>query len=92
MIAGPSLDPGRLQTKTETVGLALRGLGLEPEAGRAPAAVMIGDRRHDVDAARHHGLPVVAVAWGFGTREELAAAAPDALAATPEDLVRLLLG
>ena len=50
------------------------------------------DRRHDVDAARHHGLPVVAVTWGFGMRQELSAAAPDALATTPEDLVRLMFG
>lgn len=51
-------------------------------------AVMIGDRAHDIRAARMNGARVVGVAWGYGTREELAAA--DAIAATPADLPQVL--
>ena len=51
-------------------------------------AVMIGDRAHDIRAARMNGARVVGVAWGYGTPEELAAA--DAVAATPADLPRVL--
>lgn len=51
-------------------------------------AVMIGDRSHDIRAARMNGARVVGVAWGYGTREELAAA--DAIAAAPADLPRVL--
>jgi phosphoglycolate phosphatase len=53
-------------------------------------AVMIGDRSHDIRAARMNGARVVGVAWGYGTAEELAAA--DAIAATPADLLRVLGG
>ena len=51
-------------------------------------AVMIGDRAHDIRAARMNGARAVGVEWGYGTHEELAAA--DAVAATPADLPRLL--
>ena len=34
---------------------------------------------HDVDCARHNGFRAVAVTCGWGRREELAAAEPDAL-------------
>ncbi|MGE0151400.1 MAG: HAD-IA family hydrolase [Reyranellaceae bacterium] len=32
-------------------------------------AVMVGDSMHDVHAARHAGIPVVAVAWGYTVQE-----------------------
>lgn len=51
-------------------------------------AVMIGDRSHDIRAARMNGARAVGVAWGYGTSEELASA--DAIAATPADLPRVL--
>ncbi len=40
--------------------------------GIAPAqAVMIGDRKHDILAARSHGMDAVGVTWGYGTADEL---------------------
>ncbi|MFO1415123.1 MAG: HAD hydrolase-like protein [Burkholderiales bacterium] len=51
-------------------------------------AVMIGDRKHDIRAARMNGARAVGVAWGYGSAEELAAA--DAVAQTPADLPRVL--
>jgi phosphoglycolate phosphatase len=47
---------------------------------------MIGDREHDVRAARANGVRAVGVLWGYGSRAELEAAGAHALAATPEDL------
>lgn len=48
-------------------------------AERLPAgeACMVGDREHDVRGGRANGLATVAVLWGYGTEEELAAARPD---------------
>ncbi len=51
-------------------------------------AVMIGDRSHDIRAARMNGARAIGVAWGYGTAEELAAA--DAVAAAPADLPGLV--
>jgi phosphoglycolate phosphatase-like HAD superfamily hydrolase len=50
------------------------GLDFPPEC-----VVVIGDTVYDVDCARHNGFRSLAVACGWGAREELAAAAPDAL-------------
>lgn len=52
--------------------------------------VMVGDRRHDVEGARVNGVACVAVAWGFASREELVAAAPDAIVKTPAELTTCL--
>lgn len=32
--------------------------------------ILIGDRIHDVEGAKEHGIEVVLVKWGFGTTEE----------------------
>ncbi len=52
--------------------------------------VYIGDELRDVEAAQSIGLRVVAVAWGFARRSDLAARNPLALADTPEGLMKIL--
>jgi len=54
-------------TKTGELGRGLSEVG-------AVTGVMVGDRFHDADAARAHGLAFVGCTYGYGTREELAAA------------------
>jgi phosphoglycolate phosphatase len=54
------------------------------------AAIMIGDREHDMRAARVNGARAIGVLWGYGTREELAGA--DAFAAAPAELVAAVSG
>lgn len=51
--------------------------------------VMVGDRIHDIEGAREHGVPSIVVGWGYGTGEEWAHA--DYVAHTPRQL-RTLLG
>jgi len=53
--------------------------------------VMVGDRHHDVDGARAHGLRAIGVTWGFGDREELDGAGVWRLADTAEEIERLVL-
>jgi phosphoglycolate phosphatase len=48
-------------------------------------AVMVGDRHHDVDGARANGVPAIAVAYGYGNRDEWSRA--DALISSPHELV-----
>jgi phosphoglycolate phosphatase len=45
---------------------------------------MVGDRHHDLRAARACGTRMVGVLWGYGTADELAGA--DALVEAPSDL------
>lgn len=57
------------------------------ENGYDPARVVyIGDETRDIEAARKAGVASIAVAWGFNTRERLAASRPGRLAERPEDL------
>ena len=56
----------------------------------AEHAVMIGDRRMDIEGARHHGMDNIGVLWGFGGEEELRAAGAARIAATPAELLSLV--
>jgi phosphoglycolate phosphatase len=54
-------------------------------------AVMIGDRHFDIDGAVANQVRGFGVLWGFGSRAELEQAGASAIAATPDELARLLL-
>lgn len=60
---------------------------LEREQLNRHATLMIGDRLHDIVAAREHGLGTVGVTWGYGSREELTQAGADTVVDTFEALV-----
>lgn len=55
-------------------------------------AVMIGDRRHDIEGAKLCGLHSIGVLYGYGSREELEKAGAQEIAQTPADVVRLITG
>ena len=61
---------------------ALAALGLEPGAD----APLVGDRRHDAEAAHANGIRCVGVLWGIGDEAELRAAGADPIVASPADL------
>jgi phosphoglycolate phosphatase len=67
-IYGAELD-GTRGRKPELLAHVLTLEGVAPER-----AVMVGDRRHDVEGARAHGLRSLGVTYGYGDRDELAAA------------------
>ena len=54
-------------------------------------AVMIGDTAYDMDMARAAGVRALGVAWGYHAPEELTAAGAYAIAATPTELMELLV-
>ncbi|NGM21979.1 HAD hydrolase-like protein [Roseomonas stagni] len=68
-------------------GKAARFRTMLRRASVAPRdAAAIGDEIRDIEAARRAGLRVAAVTWGYATAEALAAARPDALIDTMDDL------
>jgi phosphoglycolate phosphatase len=81
-VEGPALDAGD-EPKTVTLERAL---------GRLPLGVMVGDRHHDVDAGKAHGLTTVGVTWGAGSASELREAGADHVVTSPAELVEVLLG
>ena len=84
-VAGASMGPER-RDKTSIIAHALSTFGLN--AGRS---VMVGDRDQDILGARANGLPSMAVTYGFGHRDELAAARPDHSADHFRDVSRILV-
>lgn len=59
---------------------------------RYTRAAMVGDRLYDMESAKALGIDAIGAAWGFGTAEELTAHGADAVAETPRDAARILLG
>lgn len=82
-VCGPATD-GVHETKAAVISDALAQLDVAPSRD----VVLVGDRAHDVDAARAAGISCVGALWGYGSRDELAGA--DELAADVHELAALL--
>ncbi len=83
-VYGSELD-GSLTDKRELIGQALRSESLAAEA-----AVMIGDRRHDVVGAQANSVASIGVLWGYGSRRELEAAGAGRMCSSVAALPRCL--
>lgn len=86
-MVGSELNGGRSR-KSEVVEEALLRLGLKEERDHV---LMVGDKEHDVFGAREAGMECVAVAWGYGTEEELKAAHPMLTISHPKELAEYLI-
>lgn len=84
-VYGAALD-GRFDNKADL----LRHL-LEAESLVASETIMVGDREHDVMAARQNNLLSLGVTYGYGSREELQAAGAALLCDSPVDVAASLL-
>ncbi|HNQ43217.1 MAG TPA: HAD-IA family hydrolase [Candidatus Cloacimonadota bacterium] len=49
----------------------------------------VGDEVRDIDAAHHCGIKVIAVSWGFHTKDLLVSHDPDYLVDTPQQIVSI---
>lgn len=88
VIAGSDLA----ETRSDKASVVAHAIALFGQAGvDASAALMVGDRAHDVEGARAHGLRTAYVRWGYGSEEEIRACAPAEVAADVAEL-RVLLG
>ena len=75
---------GQLTDKPSLVRHILATEGLPPDR-----TMIIGDRKYDIIGGKANGLQTGAVTYGYGSREELEAEAPDLLFDTPAQLLRL---
>jgi len=85
-VHGAPMGPD-VEEKRVTLARALTESAVPPGA-----AVMIGDRSHDVLAGRACGVRTVGVLWGAGDRSELERAGADVVIERPDELDRILLG
>lgn len=87
VICGAADDLNRA-TKSEVVAEALRRL--ETDGVDLSQAVLVGDRRHDVEGGAANGLPTILVEWGYGSPAEASGAI--AVVHSTDQLGSLLLG
>jgi phosphoglycolate phosphatase len=73
VVYGPDLD-GHLANKRDLLSHVVVVENLDPSQ-----AIMVGDRRHDIEAAHHCGVYAIGVTYGYGSRDELIAAKCDEL-------------
>ncbi|WP_172956055.1 HAD hydrolase-like protein [Rhodoluna limnophila] len=85
-VLGTASNDQTRSAKKDVVTYALDEL--QKQGADLTRTVLIGDRIHDVEGAREHGIDVILVKWGYGNQAEWAEA--DALAETPEHLAELL--
>lgn len=85
LVSGSTFD-GTRTTKSDVIRHALAELEIAPQE-----AVMIGDRRYDIEGAAETGLASIAVGWGYASPGELEAARPDRFSPDVETLRRMLL-
>lgn len=84
-VYGSELDGMRTE-KHALIAHILREEDIDPSD-----ALMIGDRSFDLIGARHNGVANAAVGYGYGSREELVAEAPDYYFPTLADMQQTLL-
>ncbi|MDO4340567.1 MAG: HAD-IA family hydrolase [Eubacteriales bacterium] len=82
-IVGSEMGGSRTK-KSEVIEETLKRLGLSEHRNEV---LMIGDKEHDVLGARQAGVECVAVSYGYGTMEELAAAEPLKIVDSVEELL-----
>ena len=54
-------------------------------------AIMVGDRKYDVEGAHEFGIPTIGVLFGYGSREELESAGADFVVKTASELENCLI-
>ena len=71
--------------KADLLAFAAAELSIDPRD-----AVMVGDRRYDIEGALAVGMTPVGVLWGYGSREELLSAGGMHLAGSPQGLADII--
>ncbi len=85
---GGTLFDNKESGKTGIINNALQQLGCTDKS----KALMVGDRKFDIDGAKGAGIKTVAVLYGFGSREELEAHKAEYIAENVSDVRRIIFG
>ena len=86
-LSGSRLD-GTNGDKSELIAGIISGNSISDPM----TAVMVGDRKYDIEGAKNNGVASIAVGYGYGEPGELAEAAPDFTASSVAELSLILAG
>lgn len=82
-VAGATMDESRVEKK-DVIAYGLEACGIRDVSG----ALMVGDRRHDIEGAQANGMDSLGVLYGYGSRQELEQAGADYLAENAGEILR----
>lgn len=85
-IVGSELDGSRVE-KADVIAYALEQANVQD----IQKAVMVGDREHDIIGAKENHLDSIGVLYGYGDMQEFQANGADYVAATVEELEKMLM-
>jgi phosphoglycolate phosphatase len=85
LIVGSNLD-GTRTAKAEVIQYILSELGIKD----LNKVVMIGDRKHDVIGGKECNIDTIAVAYGYGSKEELREAEPTYIIDSEKDILDII--
>lgn len=85
-VLGTAANDESRNSKTDVITFAFEEL--QKIGADLSRVILIGDRIHDVEGARHHNLEVCLVKWGFGNEQEWALA--DYVVEDADDLQKVL--
>ena len=85
-VVGAELHGGRNE-KLDVIKYAIDIASIES----METAVMIGDRKFDIEAANQVGMESIGVLFGFGSEEELQKAGATHIISTPSEIAQLIL-
>lgn len=85
-VCGATMDQSR-STKEDVIRYAME----KNRITNHKEAVMVGDRKHDIEGAQAVGIVSVGVLFGYGSREEHEKAGADRIAATLEELYDIIM-
>lgn len=85
-VGGAAMDETRSK-KDEVVQYVLQ----QAKVTDPSRAILVGDRKFDVQGAHAFGLDAIAVTYGYGSVEELTNAKPEYLANSPDEITRILV-
>ena len=83
---GGTMDESR-RDKADVIGYSLASAGVTDRA----SCLMVGDRENDIRGAKQMGMASAGVLFGYGSREELESAGADYLAASPAEILQIVL-
>lgn len=92
VIAGSDLEDQR-NTKGKVIEYALKQYAEQNDRlleTVKEAAIMVGDRLHDIYGAKENGIQSVGVLYGYGNREEFQQAGADYVVVLPADILRIV--
>lgn len=89
-VVGPTASTDG-ESKTQTLARAIATVETALSRSIAEdAKAFVGDRGHDVIAARAHGMFAIAATWGYGSEDELRGAGAQAIVHRPCDLLEVM--